>query len=159
VQDDPGSDAELAADEAQLAAYASELADAVDAALPGFVERCVRSRAPDAPDEAVSAAGQQARSRAGRAVRALLALDIDDQWTNPLALLRGAIAEPTRVLADLGIPPVPRDADAQRLFPDDAYDLTPGSFADVDPALHEPGLRWGAAKAYVHLTRRRRLGD
>jgi hypothetical protein len=38
------------------------------------------------------------------------------------------------------------------------YDLTPASFADVDPALHEPGLVWGAAKAHVHLARRRREG-
>jgi hypothetical protein len=45
-----------------------------------------------------------------------------------------------------------------RSFPDDVYDLTPASFADVDPALHEPGLVWGAAKAHVHLARRRRQG-
>ena len=43
-------------------------------------------------------------------------------------------------------------------FPDDPYDLTPGSFADVDPSLHEPGLVWGAAKAHVVLARRRREG-
>jgi hypothetical protein len=50
---------------------------------------------------------------------------------------------------------VPRDEFSVRSFPDDAYDLSPASFADVDPALHEPGLAWGAAKAYVHLARRR----
>jgi hypothetical protein len=44
---------------------------------------------------------------------------------------------------------VQRDADAERLFPDDPYDLTPGSFADIDPELHDPGLLWGAAKAHV----------
>ena len=46
----------------------------------------------------------------------------------------------------------------ERAFPDDVYDLAPASFADVDPALHEPGLVWGAAKAHVHLARRRRDG-
>ena len=45
------------------------------------------------------------------------------------------------------------------MFPDDLYDLTPGSFRDLDPALHEPGLEWGAAKAHVHLARRRAAGQ
>ena len=36
------------------------------------------------------------------------------------------------------------------------YDLAPANFADVDPALAEPGLLWGAAKAHVHLARHRR---
>ena len=31
-------------------------------------------------------------------------------------------------------------------------------FADVDPTLHEPGLRWGASKAHVVLLRRRAEG-
>ena len=48
-----------------------------------------------------------------------------------------------------------RDAQAERLFPDDDYDLAPASFADIDPSVHEPGLVWGAAKAHVILKRRR----
>ena len=51
-----------------------------------------------------------------------------------------------------------RDEFAERTFPDDVYDLSPASFADVDPALHEPGLMWGAAKAHVILHRRRSEG-
>jgi hypothetical protein len=39
------------------------------------------------------------------------------------------------------------------MFPDDDYGLTPASFADIDPALAEPGLAWGAAKAWVHRRR------
>jgi hypothetical protein len=38
------------------------------------------------------------------------------------------------------------------------YDLSPAAFADLDPSLREPGLTWGAAKAHVHLARRRREG-
>ncbi len=52
--------------------------------------------------------------------------------------------------------PLARDAFARRQDPDDVYDLMPASFADIDPALAEPGLVWGAAKAHVHLARRRR---
>jgi hypothetical protein len=62
------------------------------------------------------------------------------------------------VLAAAGVPPVGRDEVARRLHPDDDYDLTPASFADISPELHEPGLVWGAAKAHVVLARRRREG-
>jgi hypothetical protein len=91
-------------------------------------------------------------------VRALLETDVDEQRTGPLAIVREAVVHPTGVLARAGVPPVVRDEHAERLFPDDAYDLTPGAFADLDPALHEPGLVWGAAKAHVVLARRRREG-
>ena len=50
-----------------------------------------------------------------------------------------------------------RDEFQVRAFPDDVYDLTPATFADVDPALGDPGLEWGA-QAHVHLARRRREG-
>ena len=53
------------------------------------------------------------------------------------------------------MPPVERDDFAREAFPDDDYDLTPASFADVDPSLFEPGVAWGAAKAWTHRQRHR----
>ncbi len=53
------------------------------------------------------------------------------------------------MLRTAGVPPVVRDTQAEAQFPDDDYDLTPTKFADLDPALHEPSLAWGAAKAFV----------
>jgi hypothetical protein len=91
-------------------------------------------------------------------VRLVLEADIDDQRTNPLAVLRRAVRYPTDVLRAAGVPEVVRDAFAEAHEPDDVYDLSPASFADIDPALHEPGLVWGAAKAHVHLHRRREDG-
>ena len=160
---DPGPAAD---DEERLAAIADALADGVTRALPRWVEQGVARRheqwAGRPPDEPVAEAarrvGQQAAEEVGGAVRALLALDVDRQWTNPLAVVRSAVAYPTRVLADAGVPAVVRDAEAERQFPDDVYDLTPGSFAALDPDLHEPGLVWGAAKAHVVLARRRAEG-
>lgn len=151
------------ADAAALQRYATALVEAVDAALPGWVARVVRERwvawAGNGPGEdltrAAVAAGEDARAEVVPTLEALLATDVDVQRSNPLALIRRAVVHPTRVLTAAGVPPVPRDADAQRLFPDDRYDLSPASFGDLDPSVHEPGLEWGAAKAHVILRRRR----
>ena len=136
--------------------HATALAEAIEATLPGWVERAVRSRLA-APSPEVSAAavaaGREAAAEVGAAVRVLLERDIDEQDTTPLSLLRGAVRYPTAVLHEAGVPPIERDEVRARLFPDDIYDLAPASFADIDPALAEPGLMWGAAKAYVHLQR------
>ena len=154
--DDPG-------DAAALVRYAAALADAVVAALPGWVERSVAARfadwsgqpAPDEVREAAAAAGREAVAEVEPPLRQLLATDVDAQRTNPLALLRRAVRHPTDVLARAGVPPVERDAHAERLFPADLYDLGPAAFADLGPEVHEPGLVWGAAKAHVLLRRRR----
>ena len=156
--DDPG-------DAASLARYAAALADGIESAIPGWVERSVRSVLADqgiAIDEALAArideAGRAAQAEGTDRARQLLATDIDAQAGNPLSVLRGLVGHATAVLAAAGAQPVVRDAFSERNFPDDVYDLTPASFADVDPVLHEAGLVWGAAKAHVHLARRRRDG-
>ena len=80
----------------------------------------------------------------------------DEQRTGPLAILRSAVRYPTEVLRAAGVPPADRDRFAREAFPDDDYALTPAAFADIDQSLHEPGIVWGAAKAYVHKVRRAR---
>ena len=156
--DDP-TDAEA------LARYATALADGIDAAIPGWVDRAVRGvlagqgiAVDDATAVAIAEAGDAARAEGVPRVRALLATDVDAQAGNPLAILRALVPHPTAVLRAAGARPVPRDEFSERSFPDDVYDLSPATFADVDPSLHEPGLLWGAAKAHVHLARRRREG-
>ena len=138
---------------------------AVDAALPGWVDRSVRRvlaaqgiLVDDGVARAIEAAAAAARAEGMPRLRALLATDIDDQRANPLAVLRSLVRHPTAVLRTAGAHPVARDEFRERGFPDDIYDLSPARFSDVDPALHEPGLEWGAAKAHVHLARRRREG-
>lgn len=152
------------ADVAALAAHARALIAAVEAALPAWVERAVRQRWAQAgggevPAEVAAAArraGDRAREDLVPLLEALLTTDVEAQRTNPLAIIRGATAYATEVLHDARVPPVERDAQAARLFPDDVYDLTPASFGDLHPSVHEPGLVWGAAKAHVILARRRR---
>ncbi|HEX7095414.1 MAG TPA: hypothetical protein VF183_05995 [Acidimicrobiales bacterium] len=147
-------------DEAKLAAFAAELADAIDAALPGWVERSVARfvRIDGELGTRVRDVGRQVQVDVGSAVRTLLTRDVDEQRTNPLAIVRRGVRPITALLQDAHVPPVERDELDERMFPDDIYGLTPASFADIDPSLHEPGLRWGAAKAYVFLQRRRREG-
>ena len=86
-------------------------------------------------------------------MRSLLEADIDEQATTPLAIVRGAVRFPTDVLRQAGVAPVARDRVQVNLLPDDVYDLAPASFADIDPALTEPGIAWGAAKAHAHIRR------
>ena len=140
----------------------TELAEAIEGALPGWVERSVarlatafHGRVDDDVRAAAAEAGRRAATEVGAEVRHLLALDIDDQRTTPMTLLRGAVRYPTQVLRDAGVPPVVRDEPQERLFPDDDYDLAPANFRDVSPDLADVGLAWGAAKAYTHLQRRR----
>jgi hypothetical protein len=160
-----GPDGGTGDDDERLAAYATALADGIEAALPGWVADQVArimvawsGAVPDeVRDEAVRA-GRAAGAELGPQVRMLLALDVDEQRVNPMTVVRTAAAYPTAVLRSAGVPPVERDADAEARFPDDDYDLVPTRFADLDPALHEVGLRWGAAKAHVHLRRRRAEG-
>jgi hypothetical protein len=139
---------------------AAALADAIDAALPIWVVRCVNrmmvawaGAVPRDVEAAATRAGARAAGEVGPDVRALLAADIDDQRSTPLAMLRAAVSYPTLVLEAAGVPPVERDAFSVHSFPEDLYDLTPASLADIDPSLHEIGLRWGAAKAFEHKRR------
>jgi hypothetical protein len=159
--DDPDDPSDIAA----LAGYAQTLADGVEAAVPAWVERCVERillayRGRIEPDERAAAvrAGEGAREELAPRVRQALLADVDAPAASPLSVVRGAVRFPTEVLRGAGVPPVVRDEFAERQFPEDLYDLSPASFADLDPGLQDPALRWGAARAHVHLARRRREG-
>lgn len=156
---------DLASAEAQLAEHATALAQGIDRTIGPWVVRSVTTRMDQwrgsVPDEVISlaeTAGERARATVGAEVAELLALDIDQQRTAPLSLLRGAVVHPTGVLEAAGVPHVERDDVDAALFPDDVYALAPATFADIDPSLHELGMAWGAAKAFVHLARRRAEG-
>jgi hypothetical protein len=150
-------------DATALAQHANALAHAVDATIAGWAARCVTTRweqwrgepVPEDVEAAAARAGEQARAQVMPALLELLHADVDAQRSNPLSILRDAVSHPTAVLHTLCVPPVVRDEQAERMFPEDPYDLTPAAFADIDPSVHEPGLVWGAAKAHVVLSRRR----
>ena len=147
---------------ASVEEYAEALADGIEAALATWVVGCItavmdRAGRPMTPEIGLAAevAGELARREAGAAVRDLLRADVDEQATTPLAILRWAVRYPTEVLYQTGVPPLERDRFVQAAFPDDIYGLSPSSFADIDPALAELGIVWGAAKAFEHRRRHR----
>lgn len=86
----------------------------------------------------------------------LLGTDVDEQRTTPLTLFRQAIRTPTEWLQAHQVQPPPSPPAGG--FPDDVYHLGPATWSDIDAALHEPGLTWGAWKAMTVLTRRRDEG-
>jgi hypothetical protein len=139
------------ADDETFAAWGSELADAILAALPGWAERVVVARG--GPGDPGAAAGRDAARAIEPDLRSLLAADVDEQHANPLAIVRRAVAWPTAVLRDAGVPPAARDDFARSHFPDDDYDLTPMSWADIGDELAERGVLWGAMKAHLHMKR------
>jgi hypothetical protein len=145
---------------ASIEEHAEALAAGIEQALPvwviGCVERVMRAWAGQVPVEverAAERAAGQAQRETGAAIWALLMADIGEQRTTPLALLRQAVRYPTEVLRQAGVPPVQRDHFARHAFPDDDYDLSPATWADIDPGLSELGITWGAAKAFEHKRR------
>jgi hypothetical protein len=136
----------------ELATHGAVLADAVVAAIPGWVERCVARYAVGLD---CRAAGAAAAADVGPRLRDLLAADVDEQRVNPLAVVREAVTYPTAVLRDAGVEAPPRRGFEAEHFPDDVYGLVPMTWRDVDESLHEPGIIWGALKARAHLARHR----
>jgi len=143
--------------------YSAALIAAVEQTVPRWVvagvERRMRESRGRGLDplerEKATMAGEDAKRQVVAELASLLETDIDDQRETPLTLIRRAVRFPGDVLARLGVPPVERDEFARRSFPSDTYDLSPATWSDIDPALQEPGLEWGAWKAHQHLSRHR----
>lgn len=145
-------------DDEKLAAYADDLRVGLEAHTSGWLRGIIAARVDAESSDAVVDGLEDEVQRVLAEVADLLAADIDEQRANPLAVIRSLVPPLTAALRTAGVEPARRDPDAERLFPDDVFDLTPGAFSDIHPDLHLPGLAWGAAKAHVHLQRRRAEG-
>ena len=147
---------------AEVIKIGAELAQAVELALPGWVRACVQTRAVQAFGQSspeIDARADEAAQRVLAAIvpelRALLGVDVDEQRTTPIALLRRAVQYPTEALAALEVPPVPRDRFAVERFPHDLYALMPVNLEVLGETVGELAIAWGAAKAYEHRRRHR----
>ncbi len=141
---------------------ASELLAAAVAATPGWVRdsvaRVAAAQGLDVDPAAVDTAAAEAAAFVETRLGALLATDIDAQASTPLTVLRDAARFPVQVLHGAGAQPVPRPDTVRWAFPNDPFEVTPATFADLGEDVHQAGIMWGAAKASIHLTRRRDEG-
>jgi len=146
--------------DARFAELGEVLADAVAAEFEGYLRRIVSIRAGASTASGASVAEVdrltvEVATAAVAGLRRLAVTDLDDQRVTPLQVLRRELRPLTAWLVDQRLPVPPRDEAAKRTDPHDLYDLAPATFADVGPSTGEAGLAWGAAKAHVHLVRRR----
>lgn len=152
----------LSDDERRLGELSAELLDGVLAAIPGWIERVVAERS----ETATRTLPPEHRRRIDRASAALTRLlegplqtvllaDVDAGAGSPLAVLRANNGPLNALLDELAVPRPARDPFEAERFPDDHHGVGPASFTDIDPALHDRSLVWGAARAHVHLRRRR----
>lgn len=143
----------------QLTGPPADLLAAATDCTAGWLVRIVTERASSAGIDVDIAAVSDMASEVADGVLAdlgaFLSTDVDQQRTNPLTIFRQAVGTPTAVLAALGAPMIHRDPFVVERFPEDVYGLSPAVWADIDPAMHEPGLMWGAWKAMTVLQRRR----
>lgn len=158
-------DAEAAA-RTRLLQAGDAIVNGVNAQLPAWIEAQVGrildawGRADDATRAQAEAgavdAGPRAAARVTAELRALFAHDVAEQRVTPLEIVRTAVREPTAILVAAGVPPIDRDAFAERSFPDDRYGLVPVTLADLgDDELGPLQLVWGMAKAAVLNARAR----
>ncbi len=141
-----------------------DLREATHRLIPGWIARSVLSVVEQQGlDHAkalrlIDAHAPLAAAAALAALDELLLADVDNQRTNPLAILRDHVGVATAILNELGATPPKRDPFDERVAPGDLYGLGPATWTDVDPDLAEPGLVWGAWKAATVLERRRNEG-
>lgn len=156
----------MTADDLDIETVASALLEAAVEATPTWVARSVGEivaaqglQVDDAHTARVVEAGERAQRYVETNLGALLRTDIDQQRTTPLTIFRDAARFPVEVLHSVGAREVHRIDVDRWAFPNDPFGVTPASLADMGPAVHEAGIAWGAAKAHVHLRRRRDEGQ
>ncbi|HZR13896.1 MAG TPA: hypothetical protein VFC33_11675 [Acidimicrobiia bacterium] len=153
---------------AMLEEAARAIVDGVAREVPGWSVRRVTELVtawgadPDTRARAVDAAGDAGERAARRVTAALVELfaqDVEVQRATPLQIVRSVYEEPSRVLADAGVPPVVRDEFDERALPGDRYGLAPRGLGDLgDPELGPMQLAWGIGKATVIRARRAARG-
>ena len=143
----------------RLQEASAALIDGVGRALPDWAARTVDGllaawgRIDPAQRREVTAearaAGQAAARRVAAELAELFTLDAAEQRATPLEIIRSAVAEPTAVLAEAGVPDVVRDRFDERSWPGDRFGLVPRTLRDLDPDLAAVHFAWGIAKAGV----------
>lgn len=146
----------------RLEGYPLALLAAVDAAFEGWFRGRITAIASATGAAVEDADAARVSAEAARWVSAelagFLAVDVDEQRTNPLHLLRSASRFATGLLDAAGAARPVRDEFETRAMPDDVFAVGPLAWVDLGEDVHEAGISWGAWKAATVLTRRRAEG-
>ncbi len=106
---------------------------------------------PDAhvPPSSVEAAIAAVLDDVDRRLRELADAHPTAPVSGPLEQIRQALGPINDLLDELGARAPVRDEFDATARPADRHALGPMAFAELGPAVHEAGIEWGAAKAYV----------
>jgi len=141
--------------------YSTRLLETSDEVVTKWVERLIQRHCDEQKfsdlqaGELLSSVVWQVSDEVHSRLENLLSLDVLEQRTNPLAIFRQATRPITELLSNLGCSPVSRDEFNERSFPEDIYGLSPATWIDIDEALVEPGIEWGAWKAATVMMRKK----
>lgn len=150
--DPPG---DLSEDEVRYVEYGEALRTAVGAALGPWLNREVARLSGATPSGDASLAIAEVVLDADARLNELVHADVDVPLSGPLERIRQAVVAITPVLDAAGAPRPNRDPFDEARAPDDVFALGPFSFADLGDDVHNAGIAWGAAKAYLHQARRK----
>lgn len=141
-------------DEQAYIYYGELLREAVAEALGPWLVTQLRDRFSIDPEllaDAIDVVVADADAR----LKVLVHADVDNPLSGPLERIRGAVEQLNPRLVELGAVPPTRDPFDVRIRPDDVFALGPVAFSDLSDRVHETGITWGAAKAYLHQSRRK----
>ena len=141
--------------EVAFAQIGESLKAALVAGIPAWVEAVARARLGESIDQAdvADVADEIVASVAAR-MSTLIAADIDEPLSGPLEIVRQSADPLTQFLAQAGASPPDRDPYDVAARPDDRFAVGPMTFLELGQPVHDRGIEWGAAKAFVHRSRR-----
>ncbi len=141
-------------EEEKFTQYGQVLCAAISEAIRPWLNSQVLSRVKMLDDE-LDEAMEHAAVRVEKSIAELAAADVDAPLSGPLERIRQGVEPLNAVLDQRGVEPPRRNAMDQQMRPDDRHELGPMTFRDLGDAVHDAGIGWGAAKAHLHLQRRR----
>lgn len=135
------------------------LISSLRSALPTYVRAVVTARVGCGlsvdSEERLNEVGERIGADVEARMSDVLGKPVEEQQMGPLQIVRDGLAPVTQFLAGMGVAAPERDEFSRRVFPADIYGIAPASFREINEELHDVGIAWGAAKAWLHLQHRK----
>lgn len=144
-------------DDEKFHAYGQQLLTGVSSSIRGWLNTTISNRLGEATfDHDLQRELEQVSCDVEQSITTLVNADVDEPLSGPLERIRRAVEPLNDALENRGAPQPARDPVEAAMRPADQYALGPMTFRDLGDDVHEAGIAWGAAKAHLHLQRRRR---